>query len=78
MQILPHPVGSVVEFEGIKYIVETINFNWGNPHYALMGHSSLDSRGYGAAWEDHCDVILLHPPSIGSFNMLQQNEEDEE
>lgn len=61
---LPYPLASIVKYQGRLYLIQQ---NIGG-RYALIGHSALDSRGYGNAWRKRDELELISLPDELSWS----------
>lgn len=65
---LPYPIGSIVLYEGRKYIVDEIG-SYGTD-YSLLGHKGLGTKGFGTAWIYHDDLTFVSEPTSQNWKWL--------
>jgi hypothetical protein len=78
MNKIPFPVASIVEYEGIKYLVQEISLS--TLTYSLIGHKRLRSQGMGISWinESELKPIMVNPSSKTWEMLLQADKEQYE
>ena len=76
MNKVPFPVASIVEYKGIKYLVQEISLS--TLTYSLIGHKRLRSQGMGVSWIEESELkpILINPSSK-TWKMLVEADKEE-